>query len=87
MTKNGNRDRAWPVAASLGWHVHYEDGGRLRVQLAFDRETAIELAQKIIRRNQRVLRLVRHDGREIIGAEDIQELCAGRTVPVRGTEV
>lgn len=87
MTKNWNRDRARPVAASLGWHVHYEDGGRVRVQLACDREAAIELARRIIGRNQRVLRLVRHDGREVIGTEDVQELCAGQAAPVRGTEV
>jgi hypothetical protein len=65
---------------SLGWHVHYKLGSRVRVRLACSRETAIEIAGDLLRKNREVLRLVRHDGSETISQNQIRELCRPRQV-------
>jgi len=81
MTKTLHRDPVRPVMDSLGWHVHYKVGSRVRVRLACSRETAIEIARDLLRKNREVLRLVRHDGTERINQDQIRELCR-----LRGTE-
>jgi hypothetical protein len=70
-----DRDIARLAAPSLGWHVHYEVGERLHIELARDRETAIGIARTLMSENLRVLRLIGYDSGEIIGAEQLKELC------------
>jgi hypothetical protein len=70
-----DRDAAGVGRLSAGWHVHYEVGGRLRVQLACNRDTAIDMARTLLSEHLDVLRLVRYDAREIIGATEVRTLC------------
>jgi hypothetical protein len=70
-----DRDIARPAMPSLGWHVHYEVGERLHIELARDRETAIGIARTLLSENLQVLRLVGQDSGEIIGAEQLKKLC------------
>jgi hypothetical protein len=71
-----DRDATGVSRLSAGWHVHYEVGGRLRVLLACNRETAIDMARTLLSERLDVLRLVRYDAREIIGATEVRTLCA-----------
>jgi hypothetical protein len=80
MTKTLHRDPVRPVMDSLGWHVHYKVGSRVRVRLACSRETAIEIACDLLRENRDVLRLVMHDGSERIDRGQIRELCRLREI-------
>ena len=71
-----DRDAAGVGKLSAGWHVHYEVGGRLRIQLACNRETAIDMARTLLSEHLDVLRLVRYDAREIIGGTEVRALCS-----------
>ena len=71
-----DRDTSRPATTtSLHWHVHYEVGGRLRIELADCRDAAIDMARALLRENFEVLRLIGHDDGEIITSEQIKKLC------------
>ena len=78
MTKPLDRDAMGSVAISLGWHVHYEVNGHVRVQLACDREAAIKMARAHLSENREVLRLIRCDAREIVDGTAIRKVCTKR---------
>ena len=71
-----DRDASRPATGALGWHVHYEVGGRLRVESAASRDAAIHMARALLNENFEVLRLVGQNDGEIINAREIRLLCA-----------
>jgi hypothetical protein len=70
-----DRDTSRPATTTLRWHVHYEVGGRLRIETADCREAAIDKARALLSENFEVLRLIGHDDGEIISSEQIRKLC------------
>ena len=70
-----DRDTSRPATTTLRWHVHYEVGGRLRIEPADCRDAAIEMARALLSENFEVLRLIGHDDGEIITSEQIRKLC------------
>jgi hypothetical protein len=60
---------------ALGWHVHYELAGRLRVRLTCHRGAAIGTARELIADDIRVIRLLRSDGAEAIGEIETRAVC------------
>ena len=78
MTKLLDPDTKSSAATSLGWHVHYAVNGHVRVQLACDREAAINMARTHLSENREVLRLIRCDAREIVDGRAVRIVCTKR---------
>jgi len=77
MTKELNGS-APPVAAAVGWHVHYMTDGRLRIQLACNQEAAIDIARALFSENRDVLMLMRYDGSAIVSKDQIRYLVTSK---------
>jgi hypothetical protein len=77
--RNELNGSARPVAAALGWHVHYMTDGRVRVQLACNREAAIDIARALFSENRNVLRLLKYDGSASVSQDQIKHLVTQRS--------